>query len=195
MRSFSEEFKKSSVQKLLSRGSRSVKDIERETGVGSCSLYQWAKQLGDVKPQGMKKTDRRPQDWNSAEKLKAVFEFESMVLDKRGEYLRRVGLDSEHIEIWKKSMQMGLEPEARSKSERADSAAAAPLGESISRITAGYPIATADIQSRLRLNLEFDEGQALRRVFCYLDDLSEEEARTVVEKLSTYGKKKARKKT
>lgn len=120
MRSFSEEFKKSSVQKLLSRGSRSVKDIERETGVGSCSLYQWAKQLGDVKPQGMKKTDRRPQDWNSAEKLKAVFEFESMVLDKRGEYLRRVGLDSEHIEIWKKSMQMGLEPEARSKSERAE---------------------------------------------------------------------------
>ena len=38
-------------------------------------------------------------------------------------------------------------------------------------------------------------NEALRRLFCYLDDLSEDEARTVVEKLSTYGKKKIRKKT
>lgn len=38
-------------------------------------------------------------------------------------------------------------------------------------------------------------NEALRRLFCYLNDLTENEAMEVIEKLSTYGKKKVRKKT
>jgi transposase len=82
------------------------------------SLYQWSKRYA-TSP-GMKKSERRPQDWSAAEKLKAVIEFEGLPMEKRGEYLRREGLQSDHIESWKKSMQAGLEPGVRPQSERAE---------------------------------------------------------------------------
>lgn len=117
----SEEFKKSAVQKFHSRGARSVETVASELGVSPWSLYQWAKRYA-TSP-GMKKSDRRPQDWSAAEKLKAVLEYEGLSEDKRGEYLRRRGLHSEHVEAWKKSMQAALDrPGKLSASERAERA-------------------------------------------------------------------------
>lgn len=55
------------------------------------------------------KQQRRPQERSAQEKLKAVIEFEGLSEDKKGEYLRREGLHSEHIEGWKKRMEAGLE--------------------------------------------------------------------------------------
>jgi len=57
----------------------------------------------------MKKEDRRPQDWSPAEKFKAVMEFDQLPESGQGEFLRREGLHTDHIESWKKSMQAGLE--------------------------------------------------------------------------------------
>jgi transposase len=104
----SEEFRKAAVQKYLSRGSRPRDAIAQEVGVSTWSLHQWAKRYG-TSP-GMKKSDRRPQDWTAAEKLSAVIAYEGLPTDQRGEFLRSQGLHSEHIEGWKKSMQAGLEP-------------------------------------------------------------------------------------
>ena len=114
----SEEFKRVAVQKFHSRGSRPVKEIAQGLGVSAWTLYDWAKRYG-TSP-GMKKAERRPQDWSAAEKWKAVVEFEGLAAEKRGEYLRREGLHSDHVEAWKKSMQSGLEPATRSQSERAE---------------------------------------------------------------------------
>ena len=115
----SEQFKEAAVQKFHNRGSRQVGAVARDLGVSPWSLYQWSKRYA-ISP-GMKKADRRPQDWSAAEKWKAVIEFEGLSADKRGEYLRREGLHSEHIEAWKKSMQAGLEqPGKKSQSERAE---------------------------------------------------------------------------
>jgi transposase-like protein len=116
----SEEFKKSAVQKFHNRGSRQVGAVARELGVTPASLYQWSKRYAISS--GMKKSERPPQDWTAAEKLKAVLEFESLALDKRGEYLRREGLHSDHIEAWKLSMQAGLEPESSTKASRKEKA-------------------------------------------------------------------------
>ena len=38
---FSDEFKKATVQKLLSRGTRKVQDIANEAGVKAPTLYEW----------------------------------------------------------------------------------------------------------------------------------------------------------
>ena len=114
----SEEFRQAAVQKFHSRGSRSVRDIAKELGVSSYSVYYWARHYG--MSHGMKKADRRPQDWSAAEKLKAVIEFENLDESKRGEYLRREGLHSDHIAAWKKSMQAGLESGSGSQASRAE---------------------------------------------------------------------------
>jgi transposase len=120
---YSEEFKKAAIQKVLARGPRSVEQIAREVGASSDSVYAWLRK--SAKASGMKKPDRRPQDWSAAEKLKAVIEHEGLAPEKRGEFLRREGLHSDHVESWKKSMEAGLEPERRrlSAEERAERAA------------------------------------------------------------------------
>lgn len=119
MRPISEEFKKVAVKKFLSRGSRGVRDICRELGVSNSTIYQWAQQYG--RSPSMDNTQRRPQDWSAAEKLRAVIEFEKLEPAQQGEFLRREGLHSDHIEAWKECMQAGLEPaeEKASRSERA----------------------------------------------------------------------------
>jgi transposase len=114
----SEEFKKSATQKFYSRGSRRVEDLAESLGVSPFSLYRWSKRYG--MEAGMKKPDRRPQDWTAPEKWKAVFEFEGLPESERGEFLRKSGLHSEHLESWKKSMQAGLEPTVKDPASRAE---------------------------------------------------------------------------
>jgi len=101
-----EEFKRAAVEKFQSRGSRTVEEVGRVLGVSSWSLYQWSKRYGRA---GGMKQNRRPGDRSVSEKLKAVIEFEGLGGEKQGEYLRREGLQSEHIAGWKKSMEAGLE--------------------------------------------------------------------------------------
>lgn len=83
-----------------------MEEVARALGVSSWSVYQWSKRYG--KAEGMK-TARRPAERSAQEKLKAVIELAGLSEDKQGEYLRREGLHSEHIEGWKKRMEAGLE--------------------------------------------------------------------------------------
>lgn len=115
-----EEFRRAAVLKCHSRGTRTVEEVARSLGVSSWSLYQWSKRYGNAETM---KQQRRPVERSAQEKLKAVIEFEGLTGDKQGEYLRREGLHSEHIEGWKKRMEAGLEGggglSAASRSERA----------------------------------------------------------------------------
>lgn len=103
---FSEEFKKSAVQKVLLRGSKPVKLICEELGVANPTLYEWKKQYANI--EGMKKSQRRPQDWSAAEKLEAVIQFSCLPSEKQGEFLRSSGLHLEYVKGWKKAMEAGL---------------------------------------------------------------------------------------
>jgi len=116
----SEEFRRAAVLKFHSRGTRTVEEVARVLGVSSWSLYQWSRRYG--KAEGMKQ-QRRPQERSARDKLKAVIEFEGLEGDQQGEYLRREGLHSEHIEGWKQRMEAGLQGDgglsAARRSERA----------------------------------------------------------------------------
>ncbi len=83
-----------------------MEEVARVLGVSSWSLYQWSKRYGRA---GVMRHNGRPGDRSVAEKLRAVIEFEGLEGEKQGEYLRREGLQSEHIAGWKKSMEAGLE--------------------------------------------------------------------------------------
>jgi transposase-like protein len=50
---YSEEFKKTAVQKLLTRGNRTDSEIIEELGIASPTIYQWRNELARVP--GMKK--------------------------------------------------------------------------------------------------------------------------------------------
>ncbi len=118
---YSEEFKKSSVEKFLIRGSRPVAAIVEEIGVPYSTLYQWKKDLAKVG--GMKKQSR-PSDRSSAEKLKVINEYEAAPAEQRGEILRRLGVHREHVEAWAEQVHSALRVGAIGKhvarSERAE---------------------------------------------------------------------------
>jgi transposase-like protein len=114
----SEEFKKSAVQKLLLRGNRTVQVVCDEIGISTPTFYEWKKKYAKIP--GMKNSERRPQDFSTEEKFKAVCEFEGLAEENRGEFLRKSGLHTEHILQWKKAMQAGLQPESQSKETKAE---------------------------------------------------------------------------
>jgi transposase-like protein len=102
---YSEEFKKAAVEKVLSRGARTVAEVLEELGVPSPTLYQWRSNFSKL---GTMKKSTRPQDRSSAEKLKVVNEYESASSDERGELLRRSGVHQEHVESWIKQIHLSL---------------------------------------------------------------------------------------
>lgn len=104
-----ESFRIEAARKFLTRGRGKHETIRvaEEIGVTVRTLQIWVHKYGMASE--MPKSKRRPQDWGPSEKLKAVIEFEGLPEDQRGEFLRRKGLQSEHLELWKQGMQKGLE--------------------------------------------------------------------------------------
>ena len=100
MKTFTEAFKKVAVQKYLSRGSRTVREICSELGVGNPTLYEWVKKYSTIDSMSIK--NKRPQDWSAKEKMRACFEYEKVSNEEHGEFLRREGLHSDHLIEWKK---------------------------------------------------------------------------------------------
>ena len=99
MRHYSSEIKETMVAKLCSPGGPSVYQLAKETGISQGSLYGWVQALGKG---GQVKKDRRPEDWGPEERLQAVFEAQGLDEQALGEFLRKKGLHSHHIDAWKK---------------------------------------------------------------------------------------------
>ncbi len=97
---YSEAFKKSVVQKLLTRGTQSVTSIVEESGVSESALYEWKAKF--AYNGGMKKIPQRPKDRDYDTKLKSVGAYDDLPEAERGEFLRKEGLHVETIEQWRK---------------------------------------------------------------------------------------------
>jgi transposase len=119
---YSEEFKKSAVQKFLSRGSRPGAQVVEELGVSIHSLYQWSKEY--AKGPVMEKEQKRPQDRTTQEKFNAVMAFDRLPEEggERGMFLRREGFYTANIDEWRSQMQKGLEPEELQNASRSEMA-------------------------------------------------------------------------
>lgn len=102
-----EAFRKAAVQKVLSRDGKSISELCDEIGIADSSFYKWRDKYANSDL--MKKPNRRPKDWTAAEKFKAVFDYNHLPETERGEYLRREGLHSDNIAVWKRVMESSLD--------------------------------------------------------------------------------------
>jgi transposase len=120
VRQFSEEFKKSTVQKFISRGSKSASLIAEEMDVSLPSLYAWSKKY--AKGPRMENDQKRPKDRTTQEKFKAVMDFDRLPVEgpERGLFLRSEGFHTAHIDQWRAQMEKGLEAEKQSASNRGE---------------------------------------------------------------------------
>lgn len=98
MASYSRQMKETMVAKLCSPGGPSALQLSRDTGISQTALSRWKRDLGDR----AELKNRRPEDWSPEERLQAVFEAQGLDEQALGEFLRKKGLHSHHIEAWKK---------------------------------------------------------------------------------------------
>jgi transposase len=104
---FSEDFQKSVVSKFLNRGSKTAVSIAEDVGVSLPSIYGWTKKYGNV--QGMTNKPRsKPNDRKAHEKFQLVMKYFSLPEAERGKFLRENGLHSDHLEMWKTTMEAGF---------------------------------------------------------------------------------------
>lgn len=100
---YKDEFKKTAVQKYLSRGNRSIQEIADEVGTTKTSIYNWTK-LYAKRVEVVNNKARSPEDFSAVEKMKSIIEYASLSESDKGEYLRKKGLTSQKIELWQETM-------------------------------------------------------------------------------------------
>ena len=116
MTNYSEEFKASTIAKLLPPNNASVAEVSKETGIPKDTLYCW--RLKSRNTQSGTPSQNAPSGHFSAEdKLAVVIETASLNEVELGEYCRRKGLYTEQITGWKTALVRGL-TSVPSKAER-----------------------------------------------------------------------------
>jgi transposase len=100
---FSEDFKKTIVQKVLSPGARTKAEILDEAGVARSSIYDWINKYGKTVSMN-NTTPKSSQKLSPEEKLQLVFEYLKLNESEQGAFLRENGLHSQDIAQWKDQM-------------------------------------------------------------------------------------------
>jgi transposase len=95
-----EDFKKEMVRKLLLPGGKGATALSREIGVTPQTLYNWR----DKYSNGNAPSHRNGNGGSNKDKVKAVLEFARLSKSEIGEWLRKNGLKSEHLELWEKEL-------------------------------------------------------------------------------------------
>jgi transposase len=108
---FTVEVKDSVVAKVLSRGNRTIEDVCREEGINIQTVGNWLRKRAKVA--GMKKPNEIKK-WSAEDKLKALFETQSLAENEFGTYLRKEGLYSHQVTEWRADVLKSLD-EARTR--------------------------------------------------------------------------------
>ncbi len=97
---FTEGFKKSMVEKLLTPGGLGISELSKEIGVSNQTLYNWRDKFVNEDD-----TAKSPRKWNMREKYSALIEAAGFSGEELGKWLRQTGLRSEHLELWRKEIE------------------------------------------------------------------------------------------
>lgn len=93
---YSKELRERAVQVFLMKGARSARDVSREFGISHSTLYEWVSVAGfDVGDAAVAET---PEAGPAARRKHAITVYDVLQNEEQGEFLRRIGLCSSHIE-------------------------------------------------------------------------------------------------
>jgi transposase-like protein len=108
---FSLEFKENIVKKVLDGGS--VRTVAGESGLSTWSIYQWLKACRG----GRLKSTEGPGRFSLSQKQDLLLESKGIAEDALGEWLRKTGLHSDHLEKWKKEIGDAMDKNSAEKIE------------------------------------------------------------------------------
>lgn len=109
MSNYSKEFQDSIIQKSLVFGGKSLRQLAEENNIPVGTVYGWkAKYAKDPSMKNSKKL-------TAEQKLKAVAETLLLQGNELGEYIRKNGLHSSELKIWKEELLSGVKTVGRPK--------------------------------------------------------------------------------
>ena len=104
---YPEELRERVVKMALSSGETQEALAERY-GIGRSTSQKWLRDYRHNGAQGMAKREKRPQDWTAQERFAALLETATLDESALGEWCRREGLHTHHLEQWKRAAMGGM---------------------------------------------------------------------------------------
>ena len=109
---FTLEFKENIVKKVME--GKTVRDMSNETGLSTWSIYQWIKQH---RSGTMSSSMQCPGKFTLNHKLELLLEAKGIEKENIGEWIRKNGLHSDHLEKWKKEIGEAMNKNSAEKIE------------------------------------------------------------------------------
>lgn len=108
---YTEAFREQSLEKVYSRGSRSVKAVAEELDVNPWTLKNWMKTHKEsvLLKEGM--STKRPKDWSLAERLQMLLESHGMDEEALNAFCRERGIFRHHLGQWREAFETGTSGE------------------------------------------------------------------------------------
>lgn len=160
---FSKEFKESVVQKVINRGSDSIREVCSREGVGFSTVTSWIKNYAIVP--GMKKQTGKKK-WSAEEKFKVLTETDGLDEAALGLYLRSKGLYSHHLTEWRSDVIKSLDeahtrPRLAKRDERDDRIK--ELERDLTRMEKALAEASARMMLQKKVDLFWEKRDALTK--------------------------------
>ena len=100
---YSEGFKEQAVNKVFSRGNRTVQSVADELNITYFTLRYWMKNISQTQSGGVVAKEKRPQAWAVEEQLLALQESYGLQGEALNAWCRERGLFTHHLTSWKDS--------------------------------------------------------------------------------------------
>jgi len=102
---FRETFKNNVVKKVIERAQEvTLEDIAKDYGIAKSTVGRWVRESSQMtlgNNSTMTTKEKRPQDWNEAEKLQAIIERASLEDEEKNAWCRQAGIYAHHLKQWK----------------------------------------------------------------------------------------------
>lgn len=100
-RTYSQEFKEQALSKVLSRGKRTIESVADELNISVFTLKDWKRSVMPEEQKSSLTKEKRPQDWNTEERLIALHESHGLSEEALNAWCREKGLFRHHLEAWR----------------------------------------------------------------------------------------------
>jgi transposase-like protein len=102
-RTYSKEFKEQALNKVLSRGKRTIESVAAELNMSVFTLKDWKRSVMPEEQKSLLAKEKRPQDWSNEERLIALHESHGLSEEALNAWCREKGLFKHHLEAWQAS--------------------------------------------------------------------------------------------
>ena len=104
---YTEGFREQALEKVYSRGNRSVKAVAEELNVNLWTLKNWMKAHKETSILKSGTTTKRPQDWSLAERLQMLLESHGKDEEALNAFCRERGIFRHHLGQWREAFESG----------------------------------------------------------------------------------------